>query len=186
MLLLHSTFLFWFYLFIFFVIFLMCFPRRFDLFMVSMLCKMFKVLHLKGFVTPLKFQDYASEKSWSSLRYLLLLVIFGNVHLFTLNYLWNILKYRFFSTALQLTSGNVGLTEHVEGEPRHFMVWVGTSIANALVLHTFEVSSLMKFNSVEYKAIEETSTETAKSRTLISGFNRSNLVFINVTPCSVW
>lgn len=142
--------------------------------------------HLKGFVTPLKFQDYASEKSWSSLRYLLLLVIFGNVHLFSLNYLWNILKYRFFSTALQLTSGNVGLTEHVEGEPRHFMVWVGTSIANALVLHTFEVSSLMKFNSVEYKAIEETSTETAKSRTLISGFNLSNLVFINVTPCSVW
>ena len=86
---------------------------------------------------------------------------------------------------MQLTSGNVGLTEHVESEPRHFMVWVGTSIANALVLHTFEVSSLMKFNSVEYKAIEETSTETAKSRTLISGFNLGNLVFINVTPCSV-
>ena len=40
---------------------------------------------------------------------------------------------------LQLTSGNVGLTENVEGEPRQFMVWVGTSMASALVLHTFEV-----------------------------------------------
>ena len=86
---------------------------------------------------------------------------------------------------MQLTSGNVGLTEHVEGEPRHFMVWVGSSIANALVLHTFEVSSLMNYNSLEYKAIEETSTETAQSRTLISGLKLSNLVFINLTPCSV-
>ena len=135
----------------------------------------------------LKFQsDNASERSWFSLRYLLPRVIFGNVYLLTLNYLWNILKCRFFSSALQLTSGNVGLTEHVEGEPRHFMVWVGTSIANALVLHTFEVSSFMKFNSVEYKAIEGTSTETVQSRTLISGLNLSNLVFINLTPCSVW
>ena len=42
---------------------------------------------------------------------------------------------------LQLTSGNVGLTENVEGEPRQFMVWVGTSMTNALVLHTFEVTN---------------------------------------------
>ena len=40
---------------------------------------------------------------------------------------------------LQLTCGNVGLTESVEGEPRQFMVWVGTSMTSALVLHTFEV-----------------------------------------------
>ena len=40
---------------------------------------------------------------------------------------------------LQLTSGNVGVTENVEGEPRQFMVWVGTSMTSALVLHTFEV-----------------------------------------------
>ena len=40
---------------------------------------------------------------------------------------------------LQLTSGNVGLTENVEGEPHQFMVWVGTSMTSALVLHTFEV-----------------------------------------------
>ena len=43
--------------------------------------------------------------------------------------------------SLQLTSGNVGLTENVEGEPRQFMVWVGTSVTSALVLHTFEVRS---------------------------------------------
>lgn len=42
---------------------------------------------------------------------------------------------------LQLTDGSVGLTEDVEGESRQFMVWLGTSVTSALVLHTFEVRS---------------------------------------------
>ncbi|KAJ7312823.1 Proto-oncoprotein DBL [Desmophyllum pertusum] len=46
-----------------------------------------------------------------------------------------------FKNMLKLTSGNVGLTENVEGEPRQFMVWVGTSMTNALVLHTFETKT---------------------------------------------
>ena len=41
----------------------------------------------------------------------------------------------------QLTDGSVGLTENVEGESRRFMVWLGTSVTSALLLHTFEVRS---------------------------------------------
>ena len=55
----------------------------------------------------------------------------------------------FFQTnsllTLQFTDGSVGLTENVEGESRQFMVWLGTSVNSALVLHTFEVRSNAKF-----------------------------------------
>ena len=48
----------------------------------------------------------------------------------------------------QLCSGNVGLTESIEGEPCQFMVWLGSSVSTALVLHSFEVCDLFLASSL--------------------------------------
>lgn len=65
----------------------------------------------------------------------------GDVHVIDNNNNNFILIVTLIILYFQLSTANVGLTENVEGEPTHFMVWVGSSMANALVLHTFEVNS---------------------------------------------